>query len=139
VVVDVTGAVARAGLVRLPAGSRVVDAIAAAGGPAADAALVGLNQARVVADGEQVRVPRTGEPLPPISASPTSRVAASPVDINRATVAELDSLPGVGPATAAAIVTWREQHGGFRRVDDLQQVPGIGPARLGRLRPLLRV
>jgi len=141
VVVDVTGAVGRPGLVHLPRGSRAVDAVAAAGGPAADAALAGLNQARVVADGEQIRVPRAGEPPPapaPTSTS-TSRLPPAPVDINRATAAELDALPGVGPATAAAIVAWRQEHGDFRRVDDLGAVPGIGTTRLQRLRPFLRV
>lgn len=144
VVVDVSGAVARRGLVRLRTGARVADAIGAAGGPAPDADLTAVNQARVVADGEQVRVPRQGEPvLPPPPANgpagtPTSAPAA-PVDLNRATPAELDLLPGIGPATAAAIVTWREENGGFRRVDDLLEVPGIGPTRLERLRPHVRV
>lgn len=145
-VVDVAGAVTRPGLVRLPAGSRVADAVAAAGGPAADAALTALNQARVLADGEQVRVPRVGEPAPSApspgpgrSSGSTNGAPAAPVDLNLATVAELDTLPGVGPATASAIIAWREENGGFRRVDDLLEVPGIGPARLERLRPLVRV
>lgn len=144
VVVDVAGAVARPGLVRLRAGSRVADALAAAGGPAADAVLAGVNQARVLGDGEQVRVPKVGEPAPaPPPAGPTgSTPGGAPgaiVDLNRATVAELDVLPGVGPATATAIITWRDENGGFRRVEDLLEVPGIGPARLERLRPLVRV
>jgi competence protein ComEA len=121
----------------------VADALAAAGGPSADAVLVGVNQARVLADGEQVRVPRVGEPAPPpptpvaTESSPPSAVV--PVDLNQATPAELDALPGVGPATAAAIIAWRDENGGFRRVDDLLEVPGIGPARLERLRPHVRV
>ena len=145
VVVDVAGAVARPGLVRLRAGSRVADALAAAGGAAPDAALAGVNQARVVADGEQVRVPRVGEPLPPpLPQTPSTggsspSAPAAPVDLNAATPAELDTLPGVGPATAAAIITWRQENGGFRKVDDLLEVPGIGPARLERLRPHVRV
>ena len=144
-VVDVAGAVTRPGLVRLRPGSRVADAVTAAGGPAADAALVGVNQARLLDDGEQVRVPRVGEPTPPApppasgSAGPTGGGPAAPVDLNRATAAELDSLPGVGPATAAAIITWRQENGGFRVVDDLLDVPGIGSARLERLRPHVRV
>ncbi len=144
VVVDVAGAVARPGLVRLRSGARVFDAVSAAGGTTPDAEVASLNQARVVADGEQVRVPRAGEPpLPTPGPSGTSGPAAAgrtaPVDLNRATPDELDTLPGVGPATAAAIITWRNENGGFRRIDDLLEVPGIGPARLERLRPLVRV
>ena len=145
VVVDVAGAVARPGLVRLRGGDRVADAVAAAGGVTAEAEIAGLNQARVVADGEQVRVPRAGEAPPPSPATPggTGGAAAggpaSPVDLNRATLAELDTLPGVGPATATAIIAWRDENGRFRRVDDLLEVPGIGPTRLERLRPLVRV
>ena len=144
VVVDVTGAVVRPGLVRLAAGSRVADAVTAAGGMTADAAPAGLNQARVVADGEQVRVPRVGEPPPPATLLPTpsgpaAGPPAAPVDLNRAAAADLDTLPGVGPATAAAIIAWRQENGGFRRVEDLLEVPGIGPARLERLRPHVRV
>jgi len=144
VVVDVAGAVARPGLVHLRSGARVADALAAAGGPTADADVASLNQARVVADGEQVRVLRVGEPaIPqPAAAGPAGSAPggrATLVDLNRATPAELDALPGVGPATAAAIITWRGENGGFRRVEDLLEVPGIGPARLERLRPLVRV
>ncbi len=144
VVVDVAGAVARPGLVRLRAGSRVADALTAGGGPAADADLGTLNQARVVADGEQVRVPRVGEPPPPPPPAAATGAApapgpAMPVDLNRGTSAELDTLPGVGPATATAIIAWRDENGGFRRVDDLLEVPGIGPTRLERLRPHVRV
>lgn len=144
VVVDVAGAVTRPGLVRLRPGSRVADAVSAAGGVAADADVAGLNQARVVGDGEQVRVPRVGEPVAPTSVAagpggPLAGAPAAPVDLNRATAAELDTLPGVGPATAAAIITWRDENGGFRRIEDLVEVPGIGPARLERLRTLVRV
>ncbi len=144
VVVDVAGAVARPGLVHLKPGMRVADAVSAAGGAAADADVAGLNQARVVADGEQVRVPRQGEPPPPAPAGAPGSPGAppgppAPVDLNRATPAELDTLPGVGPATATAIIAWRDKNGRFRRPEDLLDVPGIGPARLERLRPLVRV
>ena len=141
VVVDVSGAVVRPGLVRLRAGARVADAVSAAGGPAPGASLTALNQARVLADGEQVRVPREGEPPPPAAAPAAAGAGAPlpPVDLNRATPDELDVLPGVGPATAAAIVTWREENGGFRSVEDLLEVPGIGPSKLERLRPHVRV
>ena len=144
VVVDVAGAVARPGLVRLRPGARVAEAVAAAAGPTADADVTSLNQARVLADGEQVRVPRAGEPVlalpgPSGAARPAGTGSSAPVDINRASTVELEALPGVGPATATAIVAWRDENGGFRRVDDLLEVPGIGPARLERLRPLVRV
>ena len=144
VVIDVSGAVARPGLARLRRGARVAEAVDAAGGPVAGADLSTLNQARVLADGEQVRVLRAGEAPPPSAASappPGGRTGApaAPVDLNRATVDELDVLPGVGPATAAAIITWRDENGGFRRVEDLLEVPGIGPTRLERLRPHVRV
>ncbi|MFP5377319.1 MAG: ComEA family DNA-binding protein, partial [Acidimicrobiia bacterium] len=130
--------------VRLRPGARVADAVAAAGGATADADTASLNQALVVADGEQVRVPRVGEPPPPPAAPagparPGAAGAGGLVDLNRATAEELDTLPGVGPATAAAIITWRTENGGFRRIDDLLEVPGIGPSRLERLRPLVRV
>lgn len=144
VVVDVSGAVVRPGLVRLRRGARVADAIASAGGLASGADATILNQARLLSDGEQVRVPKVGEPIPappPSPAPPGAKAGAPavPVDLNHATVTELDVLPGVGPATAAAIVTWRQENGGFRHVDDLLEVPGIGPARLERLRPHVRV
>jgi competence protein ComEA len=140
-VVDVAGAVVRPGLFTLPAGSRVADAIAMAGGPLPDADLRQVNQARTLADGEQVLVPRRGEvlPSPPSTAAGRTPKPVGPIDLNKATVADLDALPGVGPATAAAIVEWRNHHGAFRSVEDLLEVPGIGPAKLERLRPLVRV
>lgn len=140
VVVDVAGAVARPGVVNLPPGSRVVDALAAAGGATPDADTAGVNLARVVADGEQVRVPRKGETLPS-SASTTGSAAtpSAPIDLNAATIEQLDGLPGVGPATAQAIVAHRTEVGRFAKVDELLDVPGIGPAKLDRLRPYVKV
>jgi competence protein ComEA len=144
-VVDVVGAVVRPGLLRVPPGSRVADAIAAAGGPTPDADLVQVNQARALADGEQVRVPRRGEVLPttaapkPGAGKAARTVPAQPLDLNSATADELDALPGVGPATASAIVEWRTKNRRFRSVEDLLEVPGIGEAKLERLRPYVRV
>jgi competence protein ComEA len=157
VVVHVVGRVRRAGVVRLPAGARVEQAIAAAGGPRRDADLTRLNLARVLVDGEQVRVPRPGEPLepqggggPPVGSGPgaspglaggagSSGPSPAPVDINTATLAELDTLPGVGPVLAQRILDWRAQNGRFTSVDELGEVSGIGDAVLARLRPLVRL
>jgi competence protein ComEA len=154
-VVSVVGLVNRAGLVRLPPGARVADAISAAGGALNGADLAGLNLAQRLADGDQVRV-GPGEPggAPPGSAtisggsagSPPAAgtngggaAAGTPVDLNAATEAELDVLPGVGPVTAKAIIAWRQTNGRFTDVEQLAEVDGIGPARLARLRELVTV
>jgi competence protein ComEA len=140
-VVDVEGRVRRPGLVRLPAGSRVADAVRAAGGAAPGAVLARLNLARLLADGEQLLVPGPGDtPLPAASGSgAASGGPSAPLDLNAATQEGLDALPGVGPVLAARIVAWRTQHGRFTSVDELGEVPGIGPKALERLRPLVRV
>jgi competence protein ComEA len=144
VVVDAAGAVVRPGVYRLGSAVRVSDVLAAAGGPAPDADLDQVNLAAQVSDGQWVYVPRKGEhppaaltggPAPPGSAGAPTQ----PVNLNSATAEELDALPGVGPATARAIVAWREQHGRFARVDDLLKVRGIGPAKLDALRSEVRV
>ncbi|MGW6332881.1 helix-hairpin-helix domain-containing protein [Nocardia rhamnosiphila] len=154
-VVSVVGLVHRAGLVRLPPGARVADAISAAGGALDGADLAGLNLAQRLADGDQVRV-GPGEPGGPLPGSATisggsagspsaaganggEATAATPVDLNAATEAELDALPGVGPVTAKAIIAWRETNGRFTDVEQLAEVEGIGPARLARLRELVTV
>jgi competence protein ComEA len=141
--VHVAGAVARPGVVRVAGGGRVTDAVAAAGGPAADADLNQVNLAAKVGDGDRIYVPRRGEaPLPAPTAGPSAGTAsarAGPVDLNTAGPEQLDALPGVGPATAKAIVDYRTRHGRFRAVDDLLSVPGIGPAKLATLKPLVRV
>jgi competence protein ComEA len=148
VVVDVVGAVRRPGVVRVHGGARVIDAIAAAGGarPAAD--LSRLNLAARVTDGSRVAVPNVGEPAPAVDPAAVSGSAAAsgdtgapsgPININTATAAELDALPGVGPTTAAAIVQDRAAHGPFRSVDDLGRVRGIGPAKLAQLHDLVTV
>lgn len=158
VVVSVVGLVHTPGLVTLAPGARIADALQAAGGPVNGADTIGLNMARPLDDGEQIVVglaPAAGQPTslgssvaagstatskPPAPGSGSGKPkAGSAVDLNTATVQELDALPGVGPVTAAAIVTWRQTNGKFTSVDQLADVDGIGPARLERLRALVRV
>jgi competence protein ComEA len=129
VVVHVAGAVRAPGVYTLDDTARVIDALAAAGGAAPDADVDQLNLAALVVDGLQIRVPVVGEVLP----APVDGAATGPVDLNRASAAELETLPGVGPAIAAAIVAFRDETGPFRTVDDLLEVPGIGPAKLAGL------
>ncbi len=140
VVVHVTGQVVRPGLVELPAGSRVADAIDAAGGVTRPRAADSVNLARVLLDGEQIVV-GPGAAAARAGSALTSAAApvAAPVDLNAADVAGLDALPGIGPVLAARIVQWRLDNGPFRSVDELGEVSGIGDAILGRLRPLVRV
>jgi competence protein ComEA len=139
VLVHVAGSVIEPGVYELPPGARVRDAVAAAGGPTTDANWGALNLAAPVADGTRIYVPMVGEVLPPemIAPAPAGAAASGPVDVNRASAEELQSLPGVGPATAAAIVAERERNGPFVGVDDLDRVRGIGPAKLEALRGLV--
>lgn len=137
VVVHVAGAVARPGLVELAPGSRVADAVDAAGGPTSGADLDRVNLALPVNDADHVHIPAVGEPTISLSAGPATE--SDPLDLNRADEAALDELPGVGPATAAAIVAHREEHGPFTSITALQEVPGIGPAKLEQLRDLVRI
>lgn len=142
VVLHVLGAVVDPGIVELPLGSRVVDAIAAAGGPTDDADLAAVNLARVVVDGEQLRLPAVGEAPPPGAAGAgevggaagSGASADGRININTADAAGLEQLPGVGPAIAARIIAWREQNGPFRSVDELTAVSGIGEKTLDGLR-----
>jgi competence protein ComEA len=143
-VVAVAGKVARPGLVQVPAGARVADVLAAAGGALPGTDLAGVNLARRVSDGEQVAVgvPAAPDAAPgsvPPQADPSAAVAAAPLDLNAATVAQLDALPGVGPVTAQRIVEWRTRNGRFATVDQLREVDGIGERRFGQLRALVRV
>ena len=144
VVVHVAGAVVHPGVHELPSGSRVVDAIEAAGGLTAEADESRINLAAPVSDGERVYVPRVGEIASPVvvgaSAAPGSGTSsAGPVDLNQADAAALDALPGIGPATAAAIIEHRGRIGRFTSVDQLLDVRGIGEAKLDQLRPLVTV
>lgn len=136
VLVHVAGAVRTPGVYELPAGARVDDAVRAAGGPLPVAELDGVNLAAFVTDGQRVYVPLEGEIDPAAVADPAS-AGEVPLDLNAATAEQLDSLPGVGPATAGAIVDDRERNGPFASVDDLVRVPGIGPAKLAALRELV--
>jgi competence protein ComEA len=140
VAVHVAGRVRRPGLVRLPAGSRVQDAIAAAGGPTSGADLDAVNLARKLTDGEQVRVPAPGDPAPPPTPGATASpgTPSAPLDLNTATVEQLDTLPGVGEVTAGRIVAYRTAHP-FTSVDELLEVPGIGQRRYDQLKDLVTV
>lgn len=142
-VVSVVGKVARPGLVQVPDGARAADAIAAAGGALPGADLTGTNMARRVGDGEQlaVGVPAVADTG---GTAPAARPGIAPapggkIDLNRATVGQLDALPGVGPVTAQRILDWRTRNGRFARVDQLREVEGIGERHFGQLRELVTV
>jgi competence protein ComEA len=137
-VIDVAGAVRRPGLYRLREGSRIDDAIAAAGGPTAKARLDAVNLAAPIADGEQVVVPGRGAAGAPAATPPAAGSSPSaPLDLNTATAEQLDSLPGIGPVTAQKILDYRQEHGAFHSVAELEGVPGIGPGRLAQLKGLV--
>jgi competence protein ComEA len=135
-VVDVTGAVRRPGVYRMPAGSRVDDAVRRAGGAAGRAELEAINLAARLADGQQVVVP---ERAPGGSAAATGAAAEEgPISLGTATVEQLEEIDGIGPVTAADIVEFRDEHGGLSAVDQLDQVSGIGPATMDALRERLQ-
>lgn len=143
VTVDVAGKVRHPGIAVLDQGSRVVDALEAAGGARPGVDLTGLNLARLLVDGEQVVV---GEPALTGAAAAAAPASGTPaggpptlVNLNTATETELDTLPEVGPVTAASILAWRDQHGGFTSVDELLEVDGIGEVTLDRLAPFVTV
>jgi competence protein ComEA len=142
VIVHVVGDVRRPGIVQLPLGARVADAIRRAGGLKPGSRAPALNLARVLADGEQIvvgdsspGVAAVGEPSP----IPSAASSTSPLDLNTATVDQLDTLPGVGPVLAARIIEWRLAHGRFASVDELREVSGVGERRFAELSPLVRV
>jgi competence protein ComEA len=136
IVVDVAGAVQRPGVYRLPAGSRVEDAITRAGGATGKAELEAVNRAARLADGQQVVVPERG---PAGVALATGGAAEEgPISLGSATVEQLDTIDGIGPVTAQDIVDFRDQHGGLASVDQLDQVSGIGPATMESLRARLQ-
>jgi len=143
-VVQAAGAVAAPGVYTLAATARVNDLIAAAGGLAPDADPDQVALAAPLTDGERIYVPRAGEAPPPSVGSPsgsptTGSTGRGPVDLNHASAADLESLPGIGPSLAQAIIDHREQHGPFRSVDDLADVRGIGPAKMEQVRSLVKV
>ena len=142
-VVHVAGSVMAPGVHELPAGARVVDAIEAAGGLAPNADGARINLAAPLVDGARVYVPKVGEEPPPVAVGEVggdpSSGTAGPVNLNNADAAALEALPGVGPATAAAILEHREKVGAFTSVDQLLDVPGIGEAKLDALRDLVTV
>jgi competence protein ComEA len=148
VVVSVVGRVVHPGLIRLPEGTRVADALAAVGGALPGTDLISLNIARRLSDGEQLLVgvaPPPGQPAGSVAVGSSGGAfggasgASRAVDLNAATLEQLDGLPGVGPVTAQRILDWRAAHGRFTSVNQLREVSGIGPARLADLKSLVRV
>ena len=150
VVVDVVGQVNSPGLVRLAVGARVGDAVEAAGGPTATADVSAINMARIVTDGEQIRVPAPGEevslppPAPVAAVAPSgthgvagNEVASALVNVNTADAATLETLPGIGPVLAKRILEWRTDNGWFASIDELIEVSGIGPALFAKIRDLV--
>ncbi|HYP55702.1 MAG TPA: ComEA family DNA-binding protein [Solirubrobacterales bacterium] len=137
-VVDVAGAVQDPGVYRLPAGSRVVDALARAGGPAGGAMLEAINRAARLVDGQQVVVPSRA-PGGAGGVEPAGlALEGGPISLGTATVEQLDTIDGIGPVTAQKIVEFRDQHGGLASVDQLDEVSGIGPATMESLRARLQ-
>jgi competence protein ComEA len=149
IVVSVTGLVGQPGVVTLNSGSRVADAIAAAGGATADVDLTGMNLAARLADGDSVVVgaaPAAGDVASGVSGGVAGSVTAAasapaggPIDLNSADEAALDTLPGVGPVMAQNILAWRETNGRFTSIEQLQEISGIGPSRYAQISPLVTV
>ena len=138
-VVDVTGAVSRPGVYRMPAGSRVTDAIERAGGAAAGALLEQINQAARLADGQQVVVPQRLAGGAAAAAAGSATSGDGPISLGTASVEQLDTIEGIGPVTAGDIIEFRDQHGGLSSIEQLDEISGIGPATMealrGRLQP----
>jgi competence protein ComEA len=144
IVVHVLGAVRHPGLVKLPEKSRVQDAIEAAGGLTSRADPGELNLAQLLSDGQQLVIGTTRDPAGEVRDQPGSGTGSGPsttgaLDLNHASQSQLEELPGVGPVTAQAILTWRQQHGRFSRIEELQEVDGIGPKTYAQIAPHVRV
>jgi competence protein ComEA len=137
IVVDVTGAVQRPGVYRLPGGARVIDAVDRAGGPAAGALLEAINRAARLTDGQQIVVPKRG-PAGAIAGATGAASEDGPIGLGSATVEQLDTIDGIGPVTAQKIVEYRDLHGGLASVEQLDEVSGIGPATMESLRARLQ-
>lgn len=137
--VHVVGAVREPGLYELEDGSRVDDALEAAGGAKPRADLAAVNLAAPVADGQQVVVPVRGRARAASGSAAAESAPAQPVHLNSATLEELEELPGVGPVTAQKILDYRAEHGAFQSIDELDAVPGIGPARLAELEKVVQL
>ena len=145
IIVQIAGAVPRPGVYALAEGSRVQDAISAAGGFLAEADKTGINLARALEDGEQLEIPYLegsspilGTPLP-VSTEPVTASSSELININTASIAELDTLPGIGPTTAQKIIDYREQNGPFLTPEDIINVSGIGPGTYERIKDLITV
>ena len=139
VVVHVAGAVISPGVYRLSDGARTIDAIAAAGGGRGDADLARVNLAARLSDGLRVYVPSVGETATPVVGGSSDPAEQGPINLNSASVDQLDGLPGIGPATAAAIIAYRRDHGPFGSIEQLLEVHGIGPSKLEQIRPMVVV
>jgi competence protein ComEA len=136
-VVDVAGAVRRPGLHELAPGTRIADAVAAAGGATAKADITAVNLAAPIADGEQIVVPARGSGAAGASSGAAPPSPTAPLDLNSASLEQLDALPGIGPTTAQKILDYRQAHGSFHSLADLDAVPGIGQGRLEQLKGLV--
>jgi competence protein ComEA len=139
VVIDVAGAVHRPGVYRMAAGARVEDALKRAGGATRRADLGQINRAAKLEDGRQVLVPERPSRHAAAAAPASTQAPAQPINLNTATLEQLDTLDGVGPATAQKIIDFRAAHGGFGAVDELDQIPGIGEKKLAALREQVRI
>lgn len=140
--VYISGSVAKPDVYQLPHGSIVKDAIAAAGGATSDADLNHVNLAQALTDGQQIYVPKVGEvptAAPSAGKGTEAPVVTGPININTATEAELESLPHIGPAIAARIIEYREKHGPFARIEDIQNVQGIGPSIFAQIKDKITV
>jgi len=137
-IVHVAGAVRRPGVYRLPAGSRVTDAIERAGGPAPGSAPDAINLAAPLADGQQVVVPAKAPGAAATATGSATVTDGGPISLGTATVEELDTIEGIGPVTAQDILDFRNEHGGVGSIDDLDQISGIGPATMDALRDELQ-
>jgi competence protein ComEA len=141
-IIDVAGEVRKPGVYRMAQGARIEDALERAGGATARADLSQINRAAKLEDGRQVLVPRRApraQPGTAAPAGPSPATPAQPVNLNTATLEQLDTLDGVGPTTAQKIIDFRTAHGGFGSVDELDQIPGIGAKKLAALREQVRV